>query len=32
MYGGDMSVLIPELLGQNFVTDDGYLILCFTFR
>lgn len=26
MYGGDMSVLIPELLGQNFVTDDGYLI------
>lgn len=23
MYGGDMSVLIPELLGQNFVTDDG---------
>ena len=22
MYGGDMSVLIPELLGQNFVTDD----------
>ena len=26
MYGGDMSVLIPELLGQNFVTDDGYLV------
>lgn len=25
MYGGDMSVLIPELLGQNFITDDGYL-------
>ena len=26
MYGGDMSVLITELLGQHFVTDDGYLI------
>lgn len=25
MYGGDMSVLIPELLGQNFITDDGTL-------
>ena len=28
MYGGDMSVLIPELLGQNFITmDDLYIYL-----
>lgn len=27
MYGGKMSVLIPEILAQNFTTGDTYLIL-----
>ena len=26
MYGGDMSVLFPEILAQNFLTDEGYWI------
>lgn len=27
MYGGKMSVVIPEILAQNFVTNDSYLLL-----